>query len=231
HQRGLVRRRNPRTCRPSHCGRARHLAALSDRRRGGPAGFALMLPPGSTIGILGGGQLGRMTAMAAARLGYRTHVFVSEPDAPAAQVASAATIAPFADAAAVARFAAAIDVATFEFENIPGAAVRRVAAKRPVSPRPEILEITQDRLREKNFLREIGVATTEYREVANPEALAAAARELGAPAVLKTVRLGYDGKGQVLITPETQPEDAWRQMGGTVGIRVGFGGFRCELSV
>src|SRR5205814_9526335 len=184
-QRGLVRRRNPRTCRSRHCGRARHLAAVSDRRRGGPAGFALMLPPGSTIGILGGGQLGRMTAMAAARLGYRTHVFAAEHDAPAVQVAATATIAPFSDAAAVARFAAAVDVATFEFENIPGAAVRRVAAKRPVSPRPEILEITQDRLREKNFLRDIGVATTEFREIADPDALAAAIGALGAPAVLE----------------------------------------------
>jgi 5-(carboxyamino)imidazole ribonucleotide synthase len=190
-----------------------------------------MLPPGSTIGILGGGQLGRMTAMAAARLGYRTHVFAAEPDAPATQVASAATIAPFGDAAAVARFAAAIDVATFEFENIPGAVVRRVAAKRPVSPRPEILEITQDRLREKNFLREIGVATTDYREITEPDALAEAARELGVPAVLKTVRLGYDGKGQVLVTADTQPEEAWRQMGGTLGILEGFVDFRCEISV
>jgi 5-(carboxyamino)imidazole ribonucleotide synthase len=190
-----------------------------------------MLLPGSTIGILGGGQLGRMTAMAAARLGYRTHVFASEPDAPAAQVAAAATIAPFSDAAAVARFAAAIDVATFEFENIPGAAVRRVAAKRPVSPRPEILEITQDRLREKNFLREIGVATTDYREIANPDALGEAARELGVPAILKTVRLGYDGKGQVPITAETRQEEVWRQMGGTLGILEAFVDFRCEISV
>jgi len=190
-----------------------------------------MLLPGSTIGILGGGQLGRMTAMAAARLGYRTHVFASEPDAPAAQVAAAATIAPFSDAAAVARFAAAIDVATFEFENIPSAAVRQVAAERLVSPRPEILEITQDRLREKNFLREIGIATTDYREIAGPDALAEAARELGVLAILKTVRLGYDGKGQVPITAETKPEEAWRQMGGTLGILEGFVDFRCEISV
>ena len=190
-----------------------------------------MLLPGSTIGILGGGQLGRMTAMAAALLGYRTHVFASEPDAPAAQVAAAATIAPFSDAAVVARFAAAIDVATFEFENIPGAAVRQVAAERLVSPRPEILEITQDRLREKNFLREIGVATTDYREIAGPDALAEAARELGVLAILKTVRLGYDGKGQVPITAETKPEEAWRQMGGTLGILEGFVDFRCEISV
>jgi 5-(carboxyamino)imidazole ribonucleotide synthase len=190
-----------------------------------------MLPPGSTIGILGGGQLGRMTAMAAARLGYRTHVFATEHDSPAAQVSAAATVAPFGDAAAVARFAAAVDVATFEFENIPAAAVRRVAAKRPVFPRPEILETTQDRLREKNFLREIGVATTEFREIADPEALAAAIGEIGAPAVLKTVRMGYDGKGQVLISPDTKPEEAWRRMGGTLGILEGFVDFRCEISV
>jgi 5-(carboxyamino)imidazole ribonucleotide synthase len=190
-----------------------------------------MLPPGSTIGILGGGQLGRMTAMAAARLGYRTHVFATEHNSPAAQVSAAATIAPFGDAAAVARFAAAIDVATFEFENIPAAAVRRLAAKRPVSPRPEILEITQDRLREKNFLREIGVATTDFREIPGPEALAQAVQEIGTPAVLKTVRLGYDGKGQVLIASDTRSEDAWHRMGGTVGILEGFVDFRCEISV
>ena len=161
------------------------------------SGQPLMLPPGSTIGILGGGQLGRMTALAAASLGYRTHIFVNEPDSPAVQVSAAATIAPFGDAAALARFAAAIDVATCEFENVPAAALRRVAAKRPVLPRPEIIEIAQDRLREKNFLRSIGVATAEFRAVDSPAALDAALRELGRPAVLKTVRLGYDGKGQV----------------------------------
>jgi 5-(carboxyamino)imidazole ribonucleotide synthase len=191
----------------------------------------MILPPGGTIGILGGGQLGRMTAMAASRLGYRTHVFASEPDAPAAQVSAAATIAPYGDAAAVARFVAAVDVATFEFENIPVGLVRRVAAKRPVLPRPEILEITQDRLREKDFLRSIGIATTEYRAIGDPVALAAAMRELGCPAVLKTVRLGYDGKGQVLLAPETSPEEAWHRMGGTVGILEGFVDFRCEISV
>ena len=106
-------------------------------------------------------------------------------------------VAPFGDAAALARFAAAIDVATCEFENVPAAALRRVAAKRPVLPRPEIIEIAQDRLREKNFLRSIGVATADFREIADPGALAAATREFGRPAVLKTVRLGYDGKGQV----------------------------------
>src|SRR5256885_12696356 len=111
-----------------------------------------MLPPGSTIGILGGGQLGRMTAMAAACLGYRAHIFATEHDSPAAQVAAAATVAPFGDAAAVARFAAAGDVATFEFENIPAAAVRRVAAQRPALPPPATLQTTQDPLRDTNFL-------------------------------------------------------------------------------
>ncbi len=190
-----------------------------------------MLPPGSTIGILGGGQLGRMTAIAAARLGYRTHIFVNETDAPASQVSAMTTVAPFGDPAAVARFAAAIDVATCEFENVPAAALRRVAAKRPVLPRPENLEIVQDRLQEKNFIRSIGIATTDFHAVANPQELAAASRDFGHAAVLKTVRLGYDGKGQVPIGAETDPFDAWRRMGAPLGILERFVDFRCEVSV
>lgn len=190
-----------------------------------------MLPPGSTIGILGGGQLGRMTAMAAARLGYRTHIFANEPDSPAAQVSPAVTVASYGDPAAVARFADSVDVATCEFENVPAAALRRVAAKRPLLPRPEIIEIAQERQREKNFLRSIGIATAEFREVADADALAAAASELGRPCVLKTVRLGYDGKGQVLLTPQTSPAEAWRRMGATTGILESFVDFRCEISV
>ena len=111
-----------------------------------------MLAPGATIGILGGGQLGRMTALAAARLGYRCRVFADETDSPAAQVCGAATLAEFADRAALERFAGAVDIITFEFENIPAEAVRHVAALKPVLPRPEILEIAQDRLREKDYL-------------------------------------------------------------------------------
>ncbi len=190
-----------------------------------------MLEPGSTIGILGGGQLGRMTAMAAARLGYRTHVFAQEDDAPAVQVSSAATIAPFGDIGAVARFAAAIDVATCEFENVPAAALRRVAARKLVSPSPAILEITQDRLREKKFLRSIGVATTEFREIADVAALQTAAAEIGRPSVLKTVRFGYDGKGQVLVTPEIALDEAWRRMGASLGILEAFVDYQCEVSV
>jgi 5-(carboxyamino)imidazole ribonucleotide synthase len=190
-----------------------------------------MLAPGATIGILGGGQLGRMTALAAARLGYRCHVFAEEPDSPTAQVCGAATVAEFSDREALERFAGAVDIATFEFENIPAAAVRRVAAITPVLPRPEILEIAQDRLREKDFLRSIGVETAAYREISDPTVLLRAMRDFGYPAVLKTVRLGYDGKGQVTLTPETEAEDAWRRMGGEIGILESFVDFACEISV
>src|SRR5205814_1981346 len=190
-----------------------------------------MLAPGATIGILGGGQLGRMTALAAARLGYRCHVFADEPDSPTAQVCGAATVAEFGDREALERFAGAVDIATFEFENIPAAAVRRVAAIKPVLPRPEILEIAQDRLREKDFLRSIGVETAAYREISDPTVLLHAMRDFGYPAVLPTGRLGYDGKGQVTLTPETEAEEAWRRMGGEIGILERFIEFACELSV
>jgi 5-(carboxyamino)imidazole ribonucleotide synthase len=190
-----------------------------------------VLAPGATIGILGGGQLGRMTALAAAELGYRSHVFATEPDSPAEQVCSAATVADYTDGDALDRFAAAVDVATFEFENIPAEAVRRVAAGRTVLPRPEILEITQDRLREKDFLRSIDIPTAAYREISDAAALARAMRDFGYPAVLKSVRMGYDGKGQVTLTPDTRPDDAWRQMGGAIGILESFVDFSCEISV
>ncbi len=190
-----------------------------------------MVTPGATIGILGGGQLGRMTALAAARLGYRCHVFADEPDSPTAQVCGAATVAEFADREALERFAGAVDIITFEFENIPAEAVRRVASLKPVLPRPEILEIAQDRLREKDFLRSIDVETTAYREISDPSVLLSAMRDFGHTAVLKTVRLGYDGKGQVTFTPEIKAEDAWRRMGGESGILEAFVDFACEISV
>ena len=190
-----------------------------------------MLAPGATIGILGGGQLGRMTALAAARLGYRCHVFADEPDSPTAQVCGAATVAEFSDREALERFAGAVDIATFEFENIPAEAVRWVAALKPVLPRPEILEIAQDRLREKDFLRSIDVETAAYREISDPTVLLRAMHDFGYPAVLKTVRLGYDGKGQVTLTPEIKAEEAWRRMGGESGILESFVDFACEISV
>ena len=205
------------------------MAAGADRGDRGAA--ELVLAPGGTIGIVGGGQLGRMTALGAARLGYRCHVFTPERDSPAEQVCGRATVAPFSDEAALDRFAAAIDIATFEFENIPAGALRRVAAAKPVSPRPEILEVSQHRLREKDFLRGIGIATTQYREITGPEALPAAAADLGYPCVLKTVRMGYDGKGQVTLRAETPAEEAWRRMGGKLGILEAFVDFACEISV
>jgi 5-(carboxyamino)imidazole ribonucleotide synthase len=190
-----------------------------------------MLAPGARIGLLGGGQLGRMTALAAARLGYRCHVFTNEPDSPAEQVCDAATIAEFSDREALERFAGAVEIATFEFENIPVESVRWVAALRPVLPNPEILEIAQDRLREKDFLRSIEIETTAYREISDLAALVRAMRDFGCPAVLKTVRLGYDGKGQVTLTAETKAEEAWRRMGGETGILESFVDFACEISV
>jgi 5-(carboxyamino)imidazole ribonucleotide synthase len=190
-----------------------------------------MLAPGATIGILGGGQLGRMTALAAAHLGYRCHVFSNEPDSPAEQVCGEATVAEFTDRQALERFAAGIEIATLEFENIPAESVRWVSALRPVLPRPEILEIAQDRLREKDFLRSIDVDTAAYREISGPAALVRAMRDFGYPAVLKTVRLGYDGKGQVTLTPETKAEEAWQRMGGEIGILESFVDFACEISV
>jgi 5-(carboxyamino)imidazole ribonucleotide synthase len=191
----------------------------------------LVLVPGSTIGILGGGQLGRMTALAAARLGYRCHVFTDERDSPAEQVCAAATIAEFTDRDALAQFAASVDVATWEFENVPAESVRHVSGFKPVRPRPEILEIAQDRLREKDFLRSIDVETAAYREISDPAALLRAMRDFGYPAILKTVRLGYDGKGQVTLTPDLNVEDAWQRMGGAVGILESFVDFSCEISV
>jgi 5-(carboxyamino)imidazole ribonucleotide synthase len=190
-----------------------------------------MLAPGGIIGILGGGQLGRMTALAAARLGYRCHIFAEEPGSPAAQVAAAATVAPFTDMAALDAFAQAVDIVTFEWENIPAEAVRRVAATKPVLPRPEILEISQDRLKEKDFLQSIGIDTASYREVSDAAALGRAMREFGYPAILKSVRMGYDGKGQVTLTQELKPEEAWRRMGGEIGILESFVDFACEISV
>src|SRR6201987_1746139 len=192
---------------------------------------AATLAPGATIGILGGGQLGRMTALAAARLGFRCHVFATEVDSPAAQVCGAATVAEFSDRAALEQFASAVDIVTFEFENIPAEAVRLASAVRPVLPRPEILEIAQDRLREKDFLRSIDVDTAAYREIADPTVLLRAIHDLGYPAVLKTVRLGYDGKGQVTLTAEITAEEAWQRMGGEIGILESFVDFACEISV
>jgi 5-(carboxyamino)imidazole ribonucleotide synthase len=190
-----------------------------------------MIEPGATIGILGDGQLGRMIALAAARLGYRCHVYGPEADAPAKQVTAYATTAAYDDRAALLRFAEAVDVVTFEFENVPADTAEQLAALKPVRPGPNALRIAQDRLKEKDFLRSIDVATTRYREVASAEALRRAVRDIGPNGVLKTVRGGYDGKGQVAIRADTDLAAAWREMGAELGILEAFVDFLCEISV
>ncbi|HWX47293.1 MAG TPA: 5-(carboxyamino)imidazole ribonucleotide synthase [Roseomonas sp.] len=163
------------------------------------------LPPNSTIGILGGGQLGRMSALAAAELGYRCHIYAPEADSPGMQVAAAQTVAPYEDPAALAAFAAAVDVVTFEFENVPAATLDILAPLVPCRPGRKALAICQDRLLEKHFLEQAGVPVAPWRPVHSLEELEAAIGEIGLPAVLKTTRLGYDGRGQSVLR---RPEDA-----------------------
>ena len=193
------------------------------------------LAPGAVIGMLGGGQLGRMSALAAAALGYRCHVYCPEPDSPAAQVTSRATVAPYDDEAALAAFAEAVDVVTYEFENIPFATVEFLAPRVPVRPGPEVLRICQNRLREKDFCTAQEVPTTGYAAVGNAEELGAAVAKLGRPCVLKTVQFGYDGKGQVLIEPQSDLDEVWAEVAGAAAgvglIAEEFIDFQLEISV
>ncbi len=189
------------------------------------------LPPGSRIGILGGGQLGRMLAMAAARMGMRTHVYEPAPDAPAAQVANAATTAGYDDLPALEAFAASVDVVTYEFENVALGAVDAIAARVPVRPGRRALEVSQDRMAEKAFLNGIGLRTAPWAAIDGPEALAEALGQIGAPAILKTRRFGYDGKGQVRLDPGASAGEAWTAIGGQPAVLEGFVGFEREISV
>jgi len=189
------------------------------------------LPPGSTIGVLGGGQLGRMIALAAARLGIRTHIYAHRADEPACQVSSAVTTGEWSDEAALARFADAVDVVTYEFENVPAATAAFLAARRPVRPGPLALEKTQDRLVEKDFLNGLGIPTAPYAAVENAGALARQIGRIGRPSILKTRRLGYDGKGQFLLREGSDVGAAFRALGGTPCILEGFVNFEREVSV
>jgi 5-(carboxyamino)imidazole ribonucleotide synthase len=190
-----------------------------------------MHAPGAVIGILGGGQLGRMTALAAARLGYRSHVYTTEADSPGTQVTSLVTVAELDDAEALARFAGSVDVVTYETENIPLGAIDHIIPHAPVLPGAHVLRVAQDRLREKDYLREIDVATAPYREITSAAALSRAVRDFNGRAVLKTVRMGYDGKGQVMITPESDLTQAWSVLGTELGVLEAFVDYRCEISV
>ncbi len=162
------------------------------------------LAPGSTIGILGGGQLGRMSALAAARLGYRCHVFAPDADSPGMQVSAAHTLAEYDDLEALARFAESVDVVTFEFENVPVATLRALEGRVPCRPGNKALSVCQDRITEKRFLAAAGVPVAPWREVNSESELRDAIAEIGLPAVLKTTRLGYDGRGQAVLR---RPED------------------------
>lgn len=191
----------------------------------------MALETGAVIGILGGGQLGRMTALAAARLGYRCHVFCPDSDAPAVQVTDRRTNSGYGDAAALERFAELVDVVTYEFENIPLDAVRRVATKRPVHPSAETLAVCQDRLAEKSFVRKAGIDTAPFQSVDSLAELRAALADIGTPSVLKTRRMGYDGKGQFRIDHPDQATAAWSALGEVPTILEGFVAFEAELSV
>ncbi len=189
------------------------------------------LPPLSTIGILGGGQLGRMLAIAAAEMGFRTHIFCPEDDAPAFQVASAYTVATYDDTEALSAFAAAIDTCTYEFENVPEAAVRQIAATVPVRPDANALAVAQDRLAEKRFMNRIGVATARFETVDSADDIASAAHHTGLPGILKTRRMGYDGKGQTTISETTDHKAALELLGGAPSILEQRIPFERELSV
>ncbi|PWJ14453.1 5-(carboxyamino)imidazole ribonucleotide synthase [Jannaschia seohaensis] len=188
------------------------------------------LSPGATIGILGGGQLGRMLAMAAARLGFRTQIY--EPgDAPAAQVANGWTRAAWTDEQALAAFAGSVDVVTYEWENVPAETLDLLEASRPIRPGRAALRVAQDRLDEKRFLEGLGLTVAPFRDVPDLGALTAALAELGRPAILKTRRLGYDGKGQVRIDDATGAAEAFAAIEGADAILEGVVTFDREISV
>ncbi|MGQ7794142.1 5-(carboxyamino)imidazole ribonucleotide synthase [Faunimonas sp. B44] len=189
------------------------------------------LPPGSTIGILGGGQLGRMLALAAARLGLRTHVYCPDADSPAFDVSAGHTQAAYDDGAALDAFACAVDVVTYEFENVPVAAAERLAAKVPVRPGARALAIAQDRLDEKRFLSEAGIAVAPYAAVDDATGLDAAVAALGLPAILKTRRFGYDGKGQAAIRADADTAAGFAAIGGAPAVLEGLVRFAREVSV
>jgi len=187
--------------------------------------------PGSAIGVLGSGQLGRMFAMAARRMGYRVHTLSPDQDTPTGQVADVEINAPYDDLDAVARFARAVSVVTFEFENVPAATAAAAERNAPVRPAGRVLHTTQHRLREKTFLSRAGLPLTPFRRVTSLQDLTAAARELSLPAILKTADFGYDGKGQVRITDASELTRAWQSVGERESVLEAFVDFDCEISV
>lgn len=181
---------------------------------------------------MGGGQLGRMTALAAANLGYKTHIYTDEKHCPAADVTPLVTAAPYTDEKALAAFAASVDVVTFEFENIPHASVQALEKLRPVRPGWQVLYTAQNRLREKDLATRLGFKTAPYRKVTTLAELESAYREIGGgAAILKTTELGYDGKGQARIMSEADLAAAWGEIGKSECILEGFVSFTGEISI
>jgi len=187
--------------------------------------------PGATIGVLGSGQLGRMFAIAARRMGYRVHTYSPDLDTPTGQIADLEVVAPYDDLDSVASFARRVSVVTFEFENVPAPTAQAAASCAPVRPSGSILHTTQQRIREKAFLKNAGLPMTPYREVRSPEDLEQAVAELGLPAVLKTAAFGYDGKGQFLIRSRDQLNEAWNAIGRELAVLEAFIDFEREISV
>ena len=189
------------------------------------------LVQGATIGILGGGQLGRMLSVAASRLGFKTHIFEPGAEPPAGQVADRVTTASYEDAAALSAFAQSVDVITYEFENIPTSALDLLESHRTVLPARNALATSQDRITEKDFLTGIGLACAPYANVETADDLAKAIDEIGAPSILKTRRFGYDGKGQSRLKAPEDGKAAWTELGETPSVLEGFVDFTCEISV
>jgi 5-(carboxyamino)imidazole ribonucleotide synthase len=189
------------------------------------------LPPGSTIGILGGGQLGRMLALAAGRLGLKCHIFAPEADNPAYQVAAAHTVGRYDDETALARFADAVGVVTYEFENVPAKTAAFLDRLVPLAPNSKALDISQDRLTEKTFLAKLPAEVAPFAAVDSVADLAAALAKIGSRAVLKTRRLGYDGKGQAMVEADGDMASPFAAIGRQPAILEGFVDFEREISV
>jgi 5-(carboxyamino)imidazole ribonucleotide synthase len=189
------------------------------------------LTNGATVGILGGGQLGRMLSVAASRLGFKTHIFEPVANPPASEVADRVTSAAYEDADALRAFAADVDVITYEFENIPTSALDLLETLRPIRPRREALRISQDRLTEKSFLQSLGLNVAPFADITSEATLTTAMDSIGAPSILKTRRFGYDGKGQARIMKTEDAANALNNMGGSAAILEAFVSFTHEVSV
>ncbi|MEY3481191.1 MAG: hypothetical protein RIQ71_1966 [Verrucomicrobiota bacterium] len=187
--------------------------------------------PGARVGVIGGGQLGRMFAIAARRMGYRVHTLEPAPDSPAGQISDLEITAAYDDLGKLEEFARGVDVITFEFENIPSASLDRVARIRPVRPLPEVLHICQNRAREKEFLARNNFPIAGYRVVESAAEAAAEAAAMGFPCVMKTGDFGYDGKGQSKLGSAADASDAWAALGAPRAVLEEWIDFRCEISV